>query len=312
MRGLLLAVILGFPTLVLAQKPAPETARQALIEMFFGTRPNHLERHLPDLTKKSLVRMNSSDTRNFLAELSSLSNQITASGQKFETFDTGPTILTVADKPPGNPPFVEVTVERDDLAGDEDEIEVALLLPPDVREQASIPINPHITFSMKTEGDVWRLTDITVTVKFPLADPDFLKGMEDTQRKKNEQVMVWAMRTIGGAEEFYHSRRGSYACSLALLADANKPGPEGGGAPLDPELATGKKGGYIFAISGCDGLHYKAVAEPAIEDSGQPAFCTDERGAILASADGKATTCLASGEEVNIKASPQPGSGSTD
>ena len=313
MRGLVLAVILGFPTLVLAQKPAPQSARQALIEMFFGTKPNHLERHFPGVTKKSLVRMNSSETQNLLSQLSSLSSQITASGSKYETFDTGPTILTVEDKPPGNPPLFEATVERDDLVGDEDEIEVALLLPQDVREQAPIPINPHITFSLKTEDDVWRLTDITVMVRFPLADPDFLKSMEDTQRKKNEQIMVWAMRTIVGAEEIYHSRRGTYACSLALLADVNKPGPEGGGgAVLDPELATGKKGGYIFAISGCDGLHYKAVAEPAIEDSGQRAFCSDERGPILASVDGKATTCLASGEDVDIKTYSQPGSGSTD
>ena len=313
MRGLVLAVLLGFPTLVLAQKPAPQSARQALIEMFFGTKPNHLERHFPNLTKKSLVRMNSSDTQNLLLELSSLSSQITASGSKFETFDTGPTILAVDDKPPGSPPLFEVTVERDDLVGDEEEIEVALVLPKDVREQAPIPIAPHITFSLKTENDVWRLTDIAVMVKFPLTDADFLKSMEDSQRKKNEQTMVWAMRTIAGAEEFYHSRRGTYACSLALLADANKPGPEGGGgAALDPELATGKKGGYIFAISGCDGLHYKAVAEPAIEDSGQRAFCSDERGPILASVDGKATTCLASGEEVDIKSNPQPGSGSTD
>lgn len=312
MRGLVLAVILSIPTLVLAQKPAPQSARQALIEMFFGNKPNHLERHLADVTKKSFARMNSSESQNLLSELSSLSSQMQASGAKIETFDTGPTILAVEDKPPANPHRVEVTVERDDLVGDEDEIELTLQLPPEFREQAPLPITPHITFAMKSEGDVWRLTDITVTVKFPLADPDFLKSMEDTQRKKNEMMMVWAMRTIDGAEEVYHSKRGTYACSMAALGDANKSGAEGGAAFFDPELATGKKGGYIFAISGCDALHYKAVAEPAMEDSGQRAFCSDERGAILASADGKATTCLASGEEVDMKAYPQLGVGSTD
>lgn len=312
MRGFVLAVIVTFPSLVLAQKPAPQSARQALIEMFFGTKPNHLERHLPDVTKKSFARMNSSESQNLLSELSSLSSQMQASGAKIQSFDTGPTILTVEDKPPANRHVLDVTVERDDLIGEEDEIELALELPQEFREQAPFPVAPHITFVMKTEGDVWRLTDITLTVKFPLADPDFLKSMEDSQRKKNELTTVWAMRTIGGAEEIYHSRRGTYACSLAALADANKPGVEGGGAFFDPELATGKKGGYIFAISGCDALHYKAVAEPAIGDSGQRAFCSDERGAILASADGKATTCLASGEEVDMKAYPQLGVGLTD
>lgn len=300
MRGFLLAVMLGFPTLMLAQNPAPQSARQALIEMFFGTAPNHLERHLSDPTRKSFSRMNSSESQNLLAEFSSLSSQFKASGAKIETFDTGPTILTVEDKPPANPQRVELTVERDDLAGDEDEIELALHLPPDLIEQI-LPITPHITFAMKTEADVWRLTDITVMVKFPLADPDFLKSIEDTQHKKNEQAAVEAMRAIGAAEEGYHAKRGGYACTLPALADATKPGPEGG-AYFDPELATGKKGGYIFALSACDTLHYKAVAEPAIEDSGQHAFCSDERGSILFSRDGKATTCLGSGEEVDPKA----------
>ena len=310
MRGFVLAVMLGFPTLVLAQNPAPQSARQALIEAFFGKAPNHLERHLPDVTKKSFSRLNSSESQNLLAELSSLSSQIKASGAKIETFDTGPTILTVEDKPTGSPSRLEVTVERDDLIGDEDEMELALHLPQDVKEQA-LPVTPHITFAMKTERDVWRLTDITVTVKFPLADPDFLKSIEDTQRKKNEVTIVSAMMMITTAEEDYHSRRGTYACSLAGLADRDKPRPEGGGF-FDSELATGKKAGYIFAISGCDALHYRAVAEPAIEDSGQRAFCSDERGAILTSADGKATSCLAHGEEVDPKAYLQLRLGSTD
>jgi len=66
----------------------------------------------------------------------------------------------------------------------------------------------------------------------------------------------------------------------------------------DSELADGKKNGYIFAISACDASHYKIVAEPAVPDSGQRAFCSDEGGAVRASADGKAMTCLSSGEAV--------------
>jgi len=51
-------------------------------------------------------------------------------------------------------------------------------------------------------------------------------------------------------------------------------------------------------ISSCDGSHYKIVGEPAAPDSGQRAFCSDESGTIRASADGKATSCLSSGEEI--------------
>jgi protein TonB len=66
----------------------------------------------------------------------------------------------------------------------------------------------------------------------------------------------------------------------------------------DPQLASGKKNGYVFVISSCDGSHYKIVGEPAAPDSGQRAFCSDESGTIRASADAKAASCLSSGEEV--------------
>jgi hypothetical protein len=307
-KTVLMISVLLFSSLAAAQTAAtaPQSARQALIEMFFGTAPNHLERHLPDVTRKSFMRMSSSESQTLLAELSSLSSQVKASGAKLEMFDTGPMILTVQDKGPGNQASrLDVSVERDDLIGDEDEIELALHLPQELREQA-LPLTPHLTFALKTEADVWRLTDITITVKFPLADPDFLKSIEDSQRKKSEQMTVWSMRTIGAAEEGYHSGHGTYACSLTALADASKPGP-GGGVYFDPELASGKKGAYVLAISGCDAAHYKAVAEPAMADSGQRAFCTDERGSIRASADGKATTCLSSGEEIDQKIYPPVG-----
>lgn len=311
MRGLVLVVMLGVPSLVLAQNPVSESARQALIEMFFGTAPNHLERHLPEVTKKSFSRMNSSESQNLLAGLSSLSGQIQSSGAKVETFDTGPIILSADDKSPAHSHLLEITVERDDLIGDEDEIELALHLPEDLRE-AALPITPHVTFTMKSERDVWRLTDITIMLKFPLGDPEFLKSIEDSQRKKAEQMTAAALLRIVAAEEAYHSRRGTYACSLAALAGTDKSQPESGGFLFDPGLATGKEGGYIFAISGCDGSHYKAVAEPAIGDSGRRAFCTDEHGAMLASADGKATTCLVRGEHLDPSVYPQFRLGSTD
>jgi protein TonB len=70
------------------------------------------------------------------------------------------------------------------------------------------------------------------------------------------------------------------------------------------DLSTGKHGGYVYVISGCDGQQYKIVAEPEINDSSQRAFCSDERGAMRAASDGKATTCLSSGEVVEGEAAP--------
>jgi TonB family protein len=71
-------------------------------------------------------------------------------------------------------------------------------------------------------------------------------------------------------------------------------------------LASGKKNGYNFVISGCDGTHYQLVAEPAVPDSGQRAYCSDESGTVRASSDGKAATCVSSGQVVENK-SPGPG-----
>src|SRR6266852_4037105 len=94
------AVVLLLASLLSAQSPStvnpppPQTARQALIEMFFGQGSNHLEKHLPDVTRKTFERMDSGNGQNLLNEFSMMATQTKARGSKFETFDTGTTLLT--------------------------------------------------------------------------------------------------------------------------------------------------------------------------------------------------------------------------
>jgi hypothetical protein len=164
------------------------------------------------------------------------------------------------------------------------------------KEDTTLPFIPRFTFTMKMESDVWRLNEISVTARLPLTDPDFLKNIEDRQRSQNEQMTIWAVQQVTSAQS-YNSGHGRFACTLAALGTGGKQ-PTSGATFFDPELASGNKSGYIFAISGCDVSHYKIVAEPELPDSGQRAFCSDEGGSIRAAADGKATTCLASGEPV--------------
>ena len=303
MRRLLAVVVLLLASSVSAQNPSvltpppPQTARQALIEMFFGTAANHLEKHLPLVTRKTFKRMDSGNGQNFLSEFSMLATQAGASGTKFETFDTGPTLLTTEDPRGVGNEKVEITVERDDLIGEEDQIELALHMTRGGKEEI-LPFIPHFTFSMKTESEVWRLNEISVAVRLPLADPDFLKNIEDRQRSQNEQITIWSVRQVTTAEKSYQSANGGFACSLSVLGANKLPRREGGVYLYDRELATGKKNGYVFAVSGCDGSHYKIAAEPAVPDSSQRAFCSDEGGTVRASADAKATTCLANGEPV--------------
>lgn len=305
MRLYLVLVIAVVTSSALGQSSSPQTARQALIEMFFGQAPDHLEKHLPEVTRHSLNKLSSPGGANYLSEFSSIAMQARAAGTKFQTFDTGPTLLLTEDPNPGmngsEPDNVEISVERDDLVGDEDQIELAVHLSRNGKEQ-SLPVIPRFTFIMQSEANVWRLSEINVTLRVPLADPNFLKSMEDQQRARNEQrTMMWVQQ-VNMAQKRYSAMQGHVACSLSVLGGQAR----GGGAYLyDPELVKGSKDGYVYVISGCDPSHYKIVAEPAIADSEQRAFCSDEDGDIRASSDGKATTCLSSGEVVQ-KAIPDP------
>jgi len=140
-----------------------------------------------------------------------------------------------------------------------------------------------------SEANVWKLNEITVTVRIPLSDPGFLKTIEDQQRSQVEMTSISMLQFVNAAEKNYSSANGRYACSLSAL---------GSRYLNDPELAKGSKRGYNFVISSCDAERYKVVAEPAVADSGQRAFCSDETGEVRAASDGKAATCLSSGEVV--------------
>ena len=287
-------------TLLLAQTGTmPQTARQALIEMFFGTAPNHLEKHLPDTTRNAFKKMSGPNGMSALDEMSMFSTMAKAGGNKFQTFDTGSVLLHVED--PRENQKVDITVESDNLSGDEDQIEVALHITKDEKEQV-LPFVPRFTFVMKTEADVWRLSEISVTLRVPLEDPSFLKTIEQEHTKQSEQMARMNMQIITSAEKTYQSTHGSFACSLAELAKAKTETDVGGKSMSFPllrgELSSGKSGGYVFAISGCDGNQYKVVGEPDTNDSGQHAYCADEGGTVRSSSDGKATTCLSSGEPV--------------
>jgi len=276
---------------------SPQTARQALIEMFFGSAPDHLQKHLPDATRKTFDRISKASGLDQLAQFATIASQAKAGGNKLETFDTGPTILSIDNEGTTREKF-EITVERDDLIADEDQIELAFRQIHNSKEQ-SLPFIPRFTFTMKSDADVWRLNEISVSVRVPLADERFLKSMEERSRAQNEQTVIWSLRNVMGAQKTYQPAHASFACSLSELGSSGKPGGGNAGAFFDRELAGGKKNGYVFAISHCDGSHYKVAAEPAASDSGQRSFCSDESGVIRASADGKATSCLSSGKPVD-------------
>jgi len=79
--------------------------------------------------------------------------------------------------------------------------------------------------------------------------------------------------------------------------------------PLGRAISQRQEGWLRFHYSGCDASgesardtsHYRIAAEPAVQGSGQRAFCSDESGTVRVSADGKAATCFTSGETVEQK-----------
>src|SRR5579864_1346859 len=200
-----------------------------------------------------------------------LPSQQNGSFSRSRRFETDPTLEFALVLKGRSAERMQSTVERDDLSGDEDQIELAFHMSRNGKDE-TLPFVPRFAFAMKMEADVWRLNEISVTVRLPLADPDFLKSIEDRQRSQNEQMIIWSVRSVNTAETGYKAANGNFACDLATLGKAGKQASGTSRAYLyDPQLATGKKNGYVFVISSCDGSHYKIVGELAAPDSGQRA-----------------------------------------
>jgi hypothetical protein len=112
------------------------------------------------------------------------------------------------------------------------------------------------------------------------------------------------MRTIVTAEIAYASAYPTvgFTCTLSNLDGF------GGGEPnkhqamlINSGLASGKRYGFVFALSGCGRApagSFQLTAVPNSNSFGRKAFCTDQSAVIRSSNDGNAATCLASGTPI--------------
>jgi len=317
-RTKLLASCVFLAASVLASaQPAPQTARQALIEMFFSKTPGTLEQHLPEAMRAALKKANAESGASTLDTFALIAGQLQANGQEFQTFEAGPILLSV-ENPHDNSKF-EIVVERDDLQSDEDEIEVSFHGYKDGQPQLS-GMSPRFTFGMKQETGVWRLSEITFTFKVSLTNPELLKAMTNwpsavasgglhpsvstqaSPRNFYEASTVIAMRNIAHAEVKYAATYGhGYTCSLSDLGGIGGDEPTDHHAMLiDPGLASGKKYGYRFALTGCSGTSapkFILTALPA-EGSIAQAFCTDDSAVVRSFTDANGTSCLSAGKPI--------------
>ena len=282
------------------QTPPPQSARQALIEMFLGKGENDLAKHLPDITRKALIRKDESPESSIVLRIAAAGRSMAAQGRAVETFDTGPNILVI-EQPDHE--RVEVAVEHDSLMGDQDEIELSIHDYKDGREE-TLPVIPRLIFTMKQEKDVWQLTEITVAGHIPLTDPDYLKVLRKQQDEANEQMAQMRMNMIINGQKAYsaaHPEIG-YACALSSLVPqkTDSAGAEAGAS--DPGQGNEEWNGYRFTLTGCGGTpssKYRLAAVPIDSESTAKTFCADESGKIKFVTSGKPSTCFSGGQELN-------------
>lgn len=310
-----------------ATPQAPQTARQALLDMFFGKEPGMFGKHLPAATRAALEKAGAMAS---LQQYSLLVNQLQAQGQHLQTFETGSVLLIAEDPKTGQK--IEITVEDDSLHGELDDIGLTFHTHKNGQEQPS-PFKSLITFTMKQEEQGWTLNEISITIHVPLADPALLKlitekmtpqatsakststqsgtsGMLTAQPEisvqpgGNEAMVIAAMRTIVTAEVTYYSSypRVGFSCTLSDL-DGFGSGErnEHQAMLINSGLASGKRFGYVFTLAGCGGTpatRFQLTAAPNGNSFGRKAFCADESGVIRSSADGNPASCAASGTAV--------------
>ena|SRR5579884_3145521 len=312
-RIAVLALIALVVPLCAGAQPAPQTARQALIEMFFGKAPGSLDKHLPDAFREAIAKATAGQSNSTLATFALLAGQLQANGQELQTFEAGPVLLSI-ENPRLNSRF-EIVIENDDLRSDEDDIEVSFRGYKDGQAQFT-SLSPRLVFGMKQEKSIWRLSEITTTFKISLTDPEILKAISNwkppaatysatstasSMQVANDAGAISGVRSILKAETAYASTYGhGYTCSLTDLGGMGGTERNDHQAMLiDPRLASGKKNGYLFAFSGCSGSSAARFTLTAIPAEGVgKVYCADHSGLVRWSDSGTAASCLSAGRPV--------------
>jgi|ERR1700686_245803 len=300
------ALLATLPSSAQPQPQPPQTARQALIEMFVSNDTNAFAKHLPDVTRRLLGQNEGEPYASIMSLLSSFGSRRLLLSQRVETFDDGPTILVSQQSETDK---IEVSVDHDLLAGESEEIQLSAHFYHDGTEQP-LSVIPRLTFTLKEEKNTWRLIDVTAMARVPLTDPDYLRGLRQQQQEANESVVEMRVGTITAAEAGYaaqHPDRG-YICSLPALfsqelrESAADDGSEQPQVYYDPGQESSEWMGYRFALTGCEessGSKYQITAVPIDSDAGTKMFCADESGMVKASTSGTISACFSGGDVVS-------------
>src|SRR5438105_10441460 len=237
-------LILLFAIPLYGQRPqAPQTARQAIIEIVQSS-GGGLIKHLPDAMLKALGTPGMA----YGVVPGSLADKNT------KVFEAGP-VLLINEEPSGQK--FQVNIDRDDLLGEEDEMDLSFHMFKDGMEQPLSTFLPRLTIKMGREHSVWKLKEVAANVRFQLDDPDFVKAVQETFQSTLESAGagpgVGSMHALLMAEARYsalHPDRG-YTCSLSELANLRGGTGQSSFPMIDPRLANGSTEDYKFSITGC-------------------------------------------------------------
>lgn len=303
MRGMRLVVFIVFSTVAgcaQTSSPAPpQSARQALVEMFMGKGTDDFIKHLPNDARKALVRKGETPETSAVLRIASGVREITGSAARIETFETGPDLFISEEV--GTHETVEIAVEHDSLLGDDDEIELSVHVSKNGEPQP-LPVLPVLVFRLRQEDDVWRLIEAIVSARVPLTDPDYLQGVRKQQDDANSAGARVRLTIIAEAENRYAAehREIGYSCSLTtLFAPSADPGQTGYYAA---GFAGEEANAYRFALSGCEGTpasKFRLIAVPIDSGSEMKVLCTDESGKIKSIQQSKKSSCFSRGEVVS-------------
>jgi hypothetical protein len=291
----------------------PQTARQALIEMFLSKNPADFAKHLPDDARRALIHKGETVETSVVQRIASLGRGMIAQGEHLEAFEIGPNIL-VSEQPDHE--RIEIGVERDSLMGEQDEIELTVHWYKNGEEQF-IPVVPRLIFTLKQDKEVWRLTEITVEAHVPLTDLDYLKGARKLQNEANQDAALTRINMMAEVQKGYAAQHPDvgYTCALSVLKPQyEETPPADGSASADPK-GDPEWNGYRFTLNGCSGTPsttYRLTAVPTDTDAEMKTFCADESGKIRFITSGKPSSCFSSGQNAFPEPPPPPPAAETD
>lgn len=330
----LFAVLAIFSVAVSAQHPTPappQTARQALVEMFNGGQ-DAVAKHLTVEVQQLLKQPENSRAAMGLAMFDSIKSQ---AGGELQLFETGPVLLAV-NEPRQHQKF-EVRIENDDLNADEDTLELSLHLLQDGQEQQDQLgyFSSRLNITMKRQQNVWRLSNIKLGFEVPVGDPEFVKqtflespnktraagfaevgpasgdgmvgvtpGSSDALPEGHMTIVVsktalppeQMIMMLGLAESSFareHADAG-FTCSLGELSGPAK--------EFGLEQISATSNGYKINLTGCQGKpagSFQISLEPVSPGTGGKAYCLDATQNVRVSDDGRGETCLVSGRPQN-------------